>query len=248
MERAQQTPSGGRRRVSSPRIAYTVGGLLTVGTVSALTVATVLSSPQLKSVPVGPDTDATAPIATEHALAAPPSTTIPPRRGIVIPVQFPTPQLRPVPAQPEPHPQVLGTQFARPQPRPAPPRAAARPAPAPAPAPAPSRCGSGNAVASLVTQSAPTSGTTTTDYTTTLSATVANHVTNAIQMDELAILVTWADGSSQLVPLSQAPGSVIQSDQSGSYVGTVHSATPPSSFTIQQFAWHVAGAPQCAGH
>jgi len=170
------------------------------------------------------------------ANTSPPTTAAPApaHAPVVRPVVVPTLRPGPVVVAPTQRPQVLATRFQRPAP------------PPPPPPPAGSRCGSGSGQVTITPSlgDPPDSS----GVVTNLTAAVDNQVTKAIQLDGLSAQLSFADGSVQVVPLTQAAGAVVGSGQTHSFTASYQSPTAPTSVTVGQFAWHEAGAPQCVGH
>lgn len=111
-------------------------------------------------------------------------------------------------------------------------------------------CGSGTASAVVSATTFPRSRTANTDYETDATVDVHNGVDRPIQIDSLAIRLTYEDGGTQDVVFNNAAGTVVQPGGTAEYkvaVNTGQRQVRSDGVAMQSFAFHTAGHPECAG-
>lgn len=110
------------------------------------------------------------------------------------------------------------------------------------------QCGSGTAAARVSGFTQPRTHSASTDYQSDIAVDVDNGINRPIQLESLSVRVTLENGQVDDVVFTGAPGTVIQSGNTGHYTVSVNTGkSPAKSFAMSSFAFHTAGHPECPG-
>ncbi len=114
-------------------------------------------------------------------------------------------------------------------------------------------CGSGTAFASVASKTFPQHETANTDYETDVTATVNDQVNKPIQIDSLAVRLTYEDGGVQDLVFNQAQGVVVQPGNTANFSVALNTGQRQvknqndGGVVLQSFSFHTEGHPECTG-